>query len=258
MNFRARFSPAILAPALLFALCLTSPPASAQNSAGFSSPPNAATEPAYSRLNSWGVFAEYGPATHPQFIGVSDDRRVVALGAEYDRRLIWNSSIELDYVVQVRPFLLESDPTLAGVRDASSNQLLITYANPQRVVAVSRAPFLLQPQNVMAVNVYGREWTYAGGANPIGFKLNFRAHHKFQPYLHSNAGFLFSTRDIPVDGTSSFNFDFEFGAGLETYLSPTRSLRIGYAFHHISNAYIVSFDPGIDSGLVEVTYSFGH
>lgn len=258
MTRRSLFFSALLAPAFLFAVCLGAQTAHAQNAAEVSAAPIAATEPAYSRLNSWGVFAEYGPATHPQFIGVSDDRRVVALGAEYDRRLVWNQSIELDYVVQVRPFLLESDPTLVGVRDASGNQMLITYANPQRVVTVSRAPFLLQPQNVMAVNVYGREWTYAAGANPIGFKLNFRTHHKFQPYLNSNGGFLFSTRDIPVDQTSSFNFDFEFGAGLETYLSATRSVRIGYAFHHISNAYIVSFDPGIDSGLIEVTYSFGH
>lgn len=258
MTCRACLLQAIFAGALLFAMCLGAQTAHAQNAAGVSAAPVSATEPAYSRLNSWGVFAEYGPATHPQFIGVSDYRRVVALGAEYDRRLVWNQSIEFDYVVQVRPFLRESDPTLVGVRDASSNQLLITYANPQRVVIVSRAPFLLQPQNVLAVNVYGREWTYAGGANPIGFKLNLRAHHKFQPYLNTNGGFLFSTRDIPVDQTSSFNFDFEFGAGLETYLSAIRSVRIGYAFHHISNGYIVSFDPGIDNGLIEVTYSFGH
>ncbi|MGH9724813.1 MAG: hypothetical protein ACRD41_07090, partial [Candidatus Acidiferrales bacterium] len=199
MIFRARFFAVILAPAMLFAICLAAPSARAQNSAGVSAAPIAVTEPAYSRLNSWGVFAEYGPATHPQFIGVSDDRRIVAVGAEYARRLLWNNSIELDYVAQVRPFLLESDPTLTGVREASGNQMLVTYPSPQRVVTVSRAPFLLEPQNVMAVNCYGRTSTYAGGANPIGFKLNFRTRHKFQPYLNSNGGFLFSTRDIPVD-----------------------------------------------------------
>jgi opacity protein-like surface antigen len=71
-------------------------------------------------------------------------------------------------------------------------------------------------------------------------------------------GFAVSPRDIPVFNSSTFNFTFEGGAGVEIYQSHTRSCQLEYRYHHLANAGGGSTaNPGIDSGVVKVTYSFG-
>jgi len=94
--------------------------------------------------------------------------------------------------------------------------------------------------------------------SPLGMQWNFRATHKLQPILDSHGGYMYSAKEIPVDSAGSFNFTFDVGVGLEIYRTPTRSIRVEYRIHHISNGNTATRNPGIDNGLFQVTYSFGH
>jgi hypothetical protein len=204
----------------------------------------------FSSLNTWSAFAEYSPNSQHMFLGYSEQRRLVTFGGEYARRLSVKSWVTTFYVAQVRPVMLEGDPTLAGIRDPATGQVVFRDPHPSRV---EFAPL----QNFSFQNFYNRQWTYAAGLNPLGFKANFLPHRRLQPFVAGGAGFLVSARDVPIDNTSNFNFSFEFGGGLEWYYIARRSLRFDYRLHHISNAFIGASNPGIDSGLWQITYSFG-
>jgi len=208
---------------------------------------------------NWSVFSEYSPNSSHVFLGVSQQRRLVIIGGEYSRRLFQSRWLNLHYLIQARPIVLENDPALAGFRSLSTGQIIVQFPKPVRLESVSDAPvlFVMPPRIVRAFPVYTREWTYAGGINPLGIKLNFWPRHRIQPVFSSTAGFLVSSRDIPVDHSSNFNFSFDFGAGIEWFQSPGRSVRLDYRLHHISNAGSGTRNPGIDSGLFQLTYSFG-
>jgi len=249
---------ALLAVAGFLQLCQV-PPALGQreNSARKEQGSAAASETPYSSLNTWSFFGEYSPNSSHIFLGVTEKRRLVFLGGEYTRRLRLNGWMGLYYLAQARPLMLESDPVLLGYEDVSSHRLLFPFAKPPRVEMVVHTLIAVPPGNVVVTQRYGREWTYAGGANPLGIKWNLRSRHRLQPVLLGATGFLISARDVPIDHASTFNFSFEFGAGLEWFYEPKRSLRVDYRIQHISSANIGTENPGIDSGLFQFSYSFG-
>jgi Lipid A 3-O-deacylase (PagL) len=246
----------VLLPGLLFLLVLTSS-AWAQTAVDEVKP--TAEGAPYTRLNSWSVFSEYSPNSSHMFLGVSQQRRLLIFGGEYARRLLLTRWVGLHYLAQARPVILENDPALVGFRSLNTGQLIVQFPRPVRLESVNDAPILLDipPRIVRAFPVYTQEWTYAGGINPLGIKLNLLPRHRIQPVFSSTAGFLLSSRDIPVDHSSNFNFSFDFGAGIEWFQSSNRSVRLDYRLHHISNASISTTNPGIDSGLFQLSYSFG-
>ena len=211
----------------------------------------------YSRRNTWSVFGEFSPNSHHIVLGVSEERRIISLGGEYQRRLVFRRWFELEYLIQARPVFLERDPALAGFRSAATGQVVLRFQPAQRVDLVDRRQFTLLPQNVRADPFYETQWTYAFGLNPIGFKWSFVPRRRLQPVMTFATGFVASARDVPVDQSRSFNFTFELGFGVEYYLRPKRSLRLDYRVHHLSNAYTGFNNPGIDSNLFQLSYSFG-
>ena len=62
---------------------------------------------------------------------------------------------------------------------------------------------------------------------------------------------------MPSANAGSFNFDFEIGAGFEYYRSPRNSVRLEYQVQHYSNKNTAADNPGVDNGLLKLTYSFG-
>lgn len=215
-----------------------------------------ASEP-YSRLNTWSVFTEYSNTSHHVFLGVSEQRRTVTAGGEYARRLVFKRWFELEYLAQVRPLFLESDPVLAGLRSVTTHQILKTFPDPRRVDILDHNHLVLQPQDIIVEPFYRSQWTYAGGLNPVGFKWSFLPRLRLQPVMTFSTGFVISPRDIPVDKSDAFNFTFELGFGVEYYVRPKRSLRLDYRVHHLSNAYLGFNNPGVDSNLFQLSYSFG-
>lgn len=116
---------------------------------------------------------------------------------------------------------------------------------PFALVHGDQATLLLRPDRTV----------YAGGAEPIGFQLNFRNHRKVQPFLNTTGGFLYFTEQVPVTGSSQYNFTFSFGTGVEIF-SGRHSVALGYRYHHISNGYTAMYNPGIDSQIISIGFSF--
>ena len=213
----------------------------------------------FTRLNTWSAFGQYSPDSSHIILGFAEKRRLVTLGGEYSRRISLRKWEALYYVAQVRPMVLESDPLMVGIRSLTTGQIVEHFKDPVRVVAIDHSLFPQEVGNhtVFFSRVYGKEWTYSAGLTPLGLKLNLAPHHRLQPVAMMAAGFLASARDVPVDNSSRFNFNFDFGLGVEWFYKPKRSLRFDYRIHHISNARIGATNPGIDSGLMQITYSFG-
>jgi Lipid A 3-O-deacylase (PagL) len=104
----------------------------------------------------------------------------------------------------------------------------------------------------------GKEWVYAGGADPIGLKLNLYPQRRWQPFIALSCGQVTSLRPVPIDkpGGTQFNFTAGGQLGLERFNSArTRAWRFGYKFQHISNGGRGP-NPGLNLNELFLGYSF--
>jgi hypothetical protein len=94
--------------------------------------------------------------------------------------------------------------------------------------------------------------SWGPGAEPIGFAFGFLSGARIQPILETAGGLAYFNEDVPIAQSSQFNFMFHFGGGLEFYRDGGHFLTVGYRYHHISNANLGHFNPGIDSNLIYI------
>ena len=174
--------------------------------------------------NELGVFAGYSPL-NVQGIGITSDRDLFLLNLQYARVLGTTENTTLKYTAGIVPVAIVAQP--AEIFQPSTGS---AYVLPSKRI-------------------------YGGGIDPIGFQWNFRRHRPWQPFVNTQGGFLYFTEQVPVPESSQFNFTFSFGAGVQVF-SGTRGLTLGYKFHHISNAQTGHYNPGIDSNLFYVGWSF--
>lgn len=229
--------------------------------------------PYYSRLNTFGFFGEYSNDSSHMVLGYAEDRKLLNFGGMYSRRLYLNRIVDWQYMAELRPVILESDPVYHVKVVVTSPPSDAGTFSSDETFAQACHPFSENFKNVVGGVTFsetetvtcGRRWTFGEGFSPIGFKWNFLTRHRLQPVFTGLGGYMFSTQPIPVSDAGSFNFTFEFGAGVEFYLSKdpsdsrfgTRSIRAEYRYHHISNDFTAADNPGIDSGLLQVSYCFG-
>jgi hypothetical protein len=174
--------------------------------------------------NEFGIFAGYSPV-NVQGIGITSDRDLFLLNLQYARVLGSTENTVIKYTAGIVP-----------------------------VAFVTQPAEVFQP-SVGPAYVLPRKKVYGGGIDPIGFQWNFRRQRTWQPFLNTQGGFLYFTDQVPVPESSRFNFTFSFGTGVQVFRG-TRALTLGYKFHHISNAQTGHYNPGIDSNLFYVGWSF--
>jgi opacity protein-like surface antigen len=208
-----------------------------------------------------GIFGEYSPTSSHILLGYARQRKLAGIGGSLAWRLINRHSFELAYLAEVRPLLMESDPTLVSIVNDTNGELLtfsppLPVADPGNLVGIYNGS-TFDFNSGYRDPVFSRRWTYSGGASPIGLKLNGLTHRRIQPEVMANVGFLIASRDIPVPDSSSFNFTFEFGAGVQWYRTPSQSIQAEVRYHHLSNRNLGTENAGVDSALWKVTYSFG-
>lgn len=105
----------------------------------------------------------------------------------------------------------------------------------------------------------GKQWIYAGGLSPFGFKFNFRPQHQWQPFAAFSGGFVMSQKAIPEDipKATRFNFTGDIQLGMEHFnRTRTRAWIFSYKLQHISNGFRSSVNPGVDLDMLTVGYSF--
>lgn len=198
-------------------------------------------------------------------MGVSEKRKLFELGGSYGRRLQMNHVVNWQFSAEFLPVALESDPLSVFVQHQTSPTNK-TFVNPNPGPLINCTPQTIAYSYTVngtkfagTTSFYckGREWTIGEAMSPVGFEWNFRPRHPLQPFLIAHGGTMYSTHPIPIEQAGSFNFTFDAGAGIELYQSRTRSLRADYRFHHISNHGTADANPGIDNGVLQVTYAIG-
>ncbi|MGA7832309.1 MAG: acyloxyacyl hydrolase [Terracidiphilus sp.] len=224
-----------------------------------------AENPYYARKNTFSLFSAYSGDSSHMILGIAENRMLLEFGAGYSRRLLHNRIVNWQYNGEILPVALESDPNSHVVQvQTSPTSAIYTYDTwPDIYCATVTTPYSQTIDKVTYSGTYtdschGRQWTIGEAISPVGFQWNFMPRHKLQPFFIGHGGYMYSTQPIPISTAGSFNFTFDFGAGLELYRSKTRSVRAEYRIHHISNHWTAHDNPGIDNGLFQLTYSFGH
>jgi opacity protein-like surface antigen len=222
----------------------------------------------YTNRRVFSGFVEYSNDSSHMLLGYAEGRQISALGLGMERRSFLGNHLSGAWVAEVRPFMIESDPTMKGIDLQFPQQPtysgIVSFTSPVPV----DTPVSSTPQNVILVTqnqVYAGTATYVGGTrstyvtafSPLGYKLTGFQGRRIQPFVTGLGGFAVATRDIPVFNSSAFNYTFEFGAGVEWFQTHTRSCRFEYRYHHLANTGSAAENPGIDSGVLKVTYSFG-
>jgi hypothetical protein len=218
----------------------------------------------YSRVYAFSAMLEYSNDSSHIILGRADHRKIGAVGFEYQRRLLHTRLLDFSYSAEARPAILVSNPTstITGVQ-TSPNSFTEVIGPTEAIGCVAGTksidfPEPGQPPLIETVTtVCGRQNTFAEGLSPFGFRVNFLPRHRLQFVFSNYEGYMFSARPIPILGSGALNFTFEFGAGFEWYLSHRRSVRLEYALQHFSNKDSADANPGVDSGLIKLTYSFG-
>jgi hypothetical protein len=221
--------------------------------------------PYYSRSNTFGFLAAYSNDSSHMLLGVSENRKLLNFGATYSRRLFQNRIVNWMYNGEILPVALESDPVLRDVTTytlpfptppiASSYEPITPCHGGSGTATFTAGGGIVYSYNY--TDTCSRRWTIGEGISPVGFQWNFLPRRKLQPVILGHGGYMYSTQPIPDGGSGSFNFTFDFGVGLELYRTRTRSVRLDYRYHHISDHYTTTENPGIDNGLFTLTYSFG-
>jgi hypothetical protein len=246
---------ALNAVAVLLGFVLEMPHASAQER----------TSPrSFIRTNTFAVFTGFSNDSSHIVVGLAQRRKLLNIGLEYDRRLHAGGLVNWQYSIEVMPIALESDPmTQIVVNQTSPTAATYTYSmSPEVTCGPVTEPYLeiadgSTYSGTQTAGCGGRRWTMGEAISPLGFEWNFLPGRRIQTLFTAHAGSMFSRRTIPVLDAGSMNFTFEFGAGVEFFLSATRSIRAEYRVHHISNAGTANLNPGIDNGVIRLSFCFG-
>jgi Lipid A 3-O-deacylase (PagL) len=223
-----RFVSARVCALFLFALALRAPGAAAQERAAgepFDGEEIAAAAGQSSgsafglekSANEFGVWGG-GSLDSPTLIGKFENARLGLIGVRYARVLARGENVTLKYTSDAVPvaFLSFPDTTLRGAR---------------RTI-------------------------YGAGLSPVGFQVNFRRRERVQPFAQASGGFLYFSERVPDESGAQFNFTADFGGGIQVKTGARKAWTFGYRYHHISNAYRASQNPGFDSNLFYVGFSF--
>lgn len=219
----------------------------------------------YGAKNKFGVMVEYSNDSSHIIFGQSENIKLGAAGLQYQHRLLARHSLVWSYEAEFRPVILESIPATQNTLHLASPSTVTVIDPPVLTTRCVRGsyPFTqsvgdppVQYSGTISVSC-SRQTNFAQGLSPFGMRLNFRPGHRLQPTISTLEGYIFSTKPLPTMYAGSFNFAFEFGAGLEYYLAPKRSVRLEYQLQHYSNGYTANANPGVDSGMFKLSYSFG-
>jgi hypothetical protein len=183
------------------------------------------TDSLLSTRNEYGVWTGYSPFSF-KLKGTSEDRELFLLNLRYARKLFVTAPLTVRYTLEMVPIALERQPT----------QLYIINGRQ-----------LINP----AATIYG------AGASPIGFQGNFGS-KRIQPFANGSVGFLYFNQQVPIIGSSQFNYTITIGFGAQFFQRSGHSMIFGWKYHHLSNDYQATLNPGIDSSLFYVGFSIPH
>ena len=151
------------------------------------------------------------------------------LGVEYDRHS-WGYFLksQFDYVVEVIPFLLLSEPAKADF-----------WGNP------------ISPNQKLVPGV---------SVSPFGFRMLWRNNKAVRPYVIGKLGAIAFTQKAFSSAASYANFNVQADFGILFKMTERVDLRVDpFVFFHVSNGYLAASNPGFDQlgGKFGLTYHLG-
>jgi hypothetical protein len=179
-----------------------------------------ASEIAETNLISYGNFKVFGAATRCN---------IWTAGVEYDRH-IWGYFLkaQVDYVVEVLPFVVLSEPASAD-----------RWGNPT------------SPDQQL---VHGL------GVSPFGFRYLWRSNARVKPFLVGKVGVLAFPKKVLSQNASYANFNFQGDFGLQIRMTDRMDLRLDpLEYFHFSNGYLAASNPGFDElgAKIGISYHLG-
>jgi hypothetical protein len=100
--------------------------------------------------------------------------------------------------------------------------------------------------------VVGSGPVYGLGIAPLGTEVLLRTGSTFQAFAAVAVGVVWFTRAVPVANSKAYNYTIEMGGGLLWEYGQGRRVRFGYMFHHLSNAWSATENPGLDGDIFYV------
>jgi hypothetical protein len=217
--FAARLARRAIARSAILALCATR--AAAQQSPGADS----ATQPWQAGVY---VGVAHDSPTNGQ-LGVTPGRDHVFVGLQAFTPILRVGSLRISYGAQLLPLVI--------VRGRSAPIGYTGATNPDGTIP-------------------GPDVAYAAGLSPFGFDLTLPLTDRVHTYGAAAAGGLIFTRPFPVPEARRLNFTLEYGGGLLVRTGRAQWLRLGYKYHHLSNAYTAQINPGLDAHVLYAGYEW--
>ena len=147
-----------------------------------------------------------------------------------------------------------------AVGSIANSRFYLIDARYGRLFFMNRSVALRYIAEAIPLSVLGdprgsqRIYSYGAGASPAGVQVNLLRFGRVQPFLTAGGGFLYFNRQ--VFRATRFNFTAQLGAGVQLFMSRHRTIDLVYRYHHISNANLGPYNPGMDSHLLLVGVSF--
>jgi hypothetical protein len=189
-----------------------------------SPPPPAAPADRPLELEPYVGIARHSPAG--DFLGQTPDRSHLFLGLHITATIARTRRVTFGYAPEAALIVVSGTPTYL-----------------QEIFTTSRGSATFPVSDGVA--------PVAGFAvSPVGFESRVNLGARWRVYGATAAGFVFFTRPTPVTEARRFNYTFEFGGGVERRIGDEWWLRVGYKFHHFSNAYSAIQNPGVDANVV--------
>ncbi|HZS58462.1 MAG TPA: acyloxyacyl hydrolase [Gemmatimonadaceae bacterium] len=91
---------------------------------------------------------------------------------------------------------------------------------------------------------------YGAGITPLSLDLALLRRSPASIVIGAGGGVLWFTRAVPQNDAAKFNFTAEGRAALQFRASRHLALRLGYAYHHTSNAHSGAANPGLNSSMI--------
>jgi hypothetical protein len=164
-----------------------------------------------------------------KIFGAAERCNVWTAGFDYSRHVFgYHFKAQIDYVIEVLPFVLLSQPTNADF-----------WGNP-------KSPY--------------QELVPGLAVAPIGFRLLWRSGRKIKPYLTAKGGAIAFTKKALSPYATYLNYNWQGETGIEFPVSDRVELRVGpMGYFHVSNGHMEGSNPGMDElvGRFGVSYHIG-
>ena len=199
-------------------------------------------------------------------LGYAESRELVDVGLSYSRRLFLNDLMNWQFDGEIVPVALNSDPvqvtttTFTFTTRPPGDTFTSTLATPTTAAChpgSGSGTLGATGPTYSYVSTCTRRWVPGEALSPIGMQWDFLPRHRLQPLFEGHVGYMYSSQPIPTAQAGTFNFTFDVGAGFELYRSLSHSYRVEYRYHHISNHETARDNPGIDNGVLQISWLFG-